>query len=51
MTEGLMAQYTEIAYKNYAFPSGYYLSDKTDQGAYLYTFAMNKVGSSGKTLI
>ena len=49
MTKELMDQYTEIAYKNYAFPAGPYLNDDTDQGGYLYRFAMNKVGSSGKT--
>lgn len=51
MTQELMDQYTEIAYKHYAFPSGPYLADDTDQGGYLYRFAMNKVEGTGKTVI
>jgi len=51
MTKELIDQYTEIAYKSYAFPSDSFTSDHTDQGGYLYRFAMDKVGTREKTIV
>lgn len=43
MSKKLLQEYTLIAYKDYAFPSDTFASDKTDQGSFLYRFASAKV--------
>lgn len=51
MTEQLLNQYTEVAYKDFAFPSDSFGgSNSNDQSDFLYRFAVDKVGKSGKTV-
>jgi hypothetical protein len=50
MTEKLLEQYTEVAYKDFAFPSDSFDDDSTGQGDFLYRYAVDKVGKSGKTV-
>lgn len=45
VTPEMLDEYTILAYKDFAFPSDPCLEDSTDQGAFLYRYAVNKVKS------
>ena len=50
MSEEQIKQYTEVAYKDFAFPDDSYSDDDTSQGDFMYRFAVDKVGKTGKTV-